>query len=182
MTFYLEYRSLNVNLRSPSCSGGPVFIEQTMPAVMASFAASSRLRELLSLLGALREVREPLSSPEGLRASLAWLLRVAEFAGAEPAWTQRVRLVLEDPRAFEVVLAIVRYLHALVSGDEATEDAESAAARSASAAESAGGNLQDGSPAKPDHVSAQAFFDWLPLVLELMAVLRDLRRLLPIDG
>ena len=44
---------------------------------------TSKLRELLDLLAALREIREPLTSPAGLRASLELLLRLAEFAGPE---------------------------------------------------------------------------------------------------
>jgi hypothetical protein len=128
---------------------------------------TSKLRELLDLLASLRNIREPLTSPEGLRASLELLLRLAEFAGVDRAWTDRVRTILDDPRAFDVVLAIVRYLHGLVSGENIIRliAEEDAATIERLAAES--------------EVAAQDFLDWLPLILEIIALLRELRRTVP---
>ncbi len=116
---------------------------------------NSKLRELLDLLAALRDIRDPLTSPEGLRASLEPLFRLAEFAGVERAWTDRVRNVLDDPRAFDIVLAIVRYLHGLMDTEQVVQ----------SIAEH---NATD--------VAAQDFLDWLPLILEIIALLREFRR------
>jgi hypothetical protein len=124
---------------------------------------TSKLRELLDLLAALREIREPLTSPAGLRASLELLLRLAEFAGIDRAWTDRIRRVLDDQRAFDIVLAIVRYLHGLMATEEIVQ---SIAQYNASAGEAA----------SRGDIAAQDFLDWLPLILEIIAFLRELRR------
>ena len=125
------------------------------PLPPAALSLSSKLRELLDLLAALRDLREPLTSPEGLRVSLELLLRLAEFAGVDRAWTDRVRSILDDPRAFDIVLAIVRYLHGLMDTEQVVQ---SIADRDAT------------------DVAAQDFLDWLPLILEIMALLREFRR------
>ena len=125
---------------------------------------STKLRELLGLLAALREIRDPLTSPEGLRASLELLLRLAEFVGVDPAWTRRLRSLLDDPRAFDVVLAIVRYLHGLMETEQVMQ---AIAERDPAAVERL---------AAETDVSAQDFLDWLPLILEIIALLREFRR------
>jgi hypothetical protein len=124
---------------------------------------TSKLRELLDLLAALREIREPLTSPAGLRASLELLLRLAEFAGVDPAWTDRVRRFLDDQRAFDIVLAIVRYLHGLLTTEQIVQ----------SIAEY---NAPAGQPTSRGEITAQDFLDWLPLILEIIAILRQLRQ------
>jgi hypothetical protein len=145
-----------------------------MPQPIATdrpLAATSKLRELLDLLADLRAIREPLTTPEGLRASLELLLRLAEFTGIDRTWTDRVRSVLDDPRAFDVVLAVVRYLHGLVAPDDV---ARLIAQRDAAANDAVAMTKL----LTPDaDVAAQAFIDWLPLVFELVALLRELRRL-----
>jgi hypothetical protein len=133
------------------------------PATAALPNVSSKLRELLDLLAALRDIREPLTTPEGLRASLELFLRLAEFAGVDHAWTDRIRKVLDDPRAFDVVLAIVRYLHGLIATEQIMQVI---AEHNAASAETSSTD-----------VAAQDFIDWLPLILEIIALLRDLRRL-----
>jgi hypothetical protein len=124
---------------------------------------TSKLRELLDLLAALREIREPLTSPAGLRDSLELLLRLAEFAGVDRNWTDRIRRVLDDQRAFDIVLAIVRYLHGLMATEEIVQ---SIAQYNATANE----------PTSRGEIAAQDFLDWLPLILEIIAFLRELRR------
>ena len=89
------------------------------PITAAAFLGiNSKLRELLALLEALGAIRDPLHTPEGLRASLELLLRIAEFVGVDPDWTDRVRTILDDPRVFDIVLAVVRYLDGLVDGEQ----------------------------------------------------------------
>jgi len=124
---------------------------------------TSKLRELLDLLAALRDIREPLTSPAGLRSSLELLLRLAEFAGVERAWTDRVRRILDDQGAFDIVLAIVRYLHGLMATEEI---ARSIAQYDVVAQDTA----------STGDIAAQDFLDWLPLILEIIAFLRELRR------
>jgi hypothetical protein len=133
-----------------------------VPLALPVLSLNSKLRELLDLLAALRSIRDPLTSPEGLRASLELLLRLGELAGVDRAWTDRVRAVLDDPRAFDIVLAIVRYLHGLIATDEIVQ---SIAEYNAAANDASAGDLV-----------AQDFLDWLPLILEIIAFLRELRR------
>jgi len=126
-------------------------------APTAFLGINSKLRELLGLLDALRGIREPLHTPEGLRASLELLLRLAEFAGVERSWTDRVRTILDNPRVFDIVLAIVRYLDGLMEGEQT--------ARLIAETEAAGG----------DAFEAQDFIDWFPLILQIITFLRELR-------
>ena len=127
----------------------------TQPLTPTAISLNIKFRELIDLLAALRDIREPLTSPEGLRASLELLLRLAEFAGVDHAWTDRIRKILDDPRAFDIVLAIVRYLHGLLETEQVVQ---AIAERNAT------------------DVAAQDFLDWLPLILEIIALLRELRR------
>ena len=79
------------------------------PVTAAAFLGiNTKLRELFALLEALRAIREPLSTPEGLRASLELVFRIAEFVGVDRTWTDRVRTILDNPRVFDIVLAVVR--------------------------------------------------------------------------
>ena len=133
----------------------PLTTTARVPLALPVLSLNSKLRELLDLLAALRDIREPLTSPEGLRASLELLLRLAEFAGVDHAWTDRIRKILDDPRAFDIVLAIVRYLHGLLETEQVVQ---AIAERNAT------------------DVAAQDFLDWLPLILEIIALLRELRR------
>jgi hypothetical protein len=135
-----------------------------VPLALPVLGFHNKLRELLDLLAALRAIREPLTSPEGLRASLELLLRLAEFAGVDRAWTDRIRRILDDQRAFEIVLAIVRYLHGLI----ATEEIVRSIAQYNTSAHDAVSTAD---------IAAQDFLDWLPLILEIIAFLRELRRL-----
>ena len=83
------------------------------PHTATALSINTKLRELLDILPALRDIRDPLASPEGLRASLELFLRLAEFAGVDRAWTDRIGSNLDDPRTFDVILAIVRYIDGL---------------------------------------------------------------------
>jgi hypothetical protein len=143
-------------------------MQQPLPAARVPLALpvlgfTSKLRELLDLLAALRDIREPLTAPAGLRDSLELLLRLAEFAGVDRASTDRIRRILDDQRAFDIVLAIVRYFHGLM----ATEEVVRSIAENNAAAQGAVSNVD---------VAAQDFLNWLPLILEIIAFLRELRR------
>jgi hypothetical protein len=126
----------------------------------AFLGLNNKLRELLGLLEALRAIREPLSTPDGLRASLELLLRLAEFVGVDPSWTTRVRTILDDPRVFDIALAVVRYLDGLVDGEISARYLAEKEATAATAFE------------------ARDFVEWFPLVLQIIALVRELRRLL----
>jgi hypothetical protein len=126
----------------------------------AFLGINSKLRELLGLLDAVRAIRDPLSTPDGLRASLELVLRLAEFAGVDPSWTNRVRTILDDPRVFDIVLAVVRYLDGLIDGEESARV------------------LADSEAAGQEAFEANDFVDWFPLILQIIALVRELRSLL----
>lgn len=112
------------------------------------------LKEILAIVGALRQIEEPLTSATGLRASIDLLLRLAESAGVEPAWTDRLRRILEDDDVLAIVLAIARF----VLPDEAEGDGLAAL----SAADGA-------------IVESESFVEWLPIVVQALYLLRQLR-------
>lgn len=114
-----------------------------------------RLRDFLSLLAAVRDLRDPLTSEQGLRAALEILARLAELLAIDPDWIQRLRLALANERVFRIVLAIVQYAASLIG----EEGEPSAAALEADALS----------------LDAQTFSHWLPLVLELLTLWRQLR-------
>lgn len=145
----------------------PLTATARVPLALPVLNVTSKLRELLDLLAALRAIRDPLTSPEGLRASLELLLRLAEFVGVDRAWTDRIRSVLDDPRAFDIVLAIVRYLHGLMESEQVVR---LIAENDAAGVERLAGDSD---------IAAQDFLDWLPLILEIIALLREFRRSTP---
>ncbi|MGE0610278.1 MAG: hypothetical protein AB7O62_24525 [Pirellulales bacterium] len=121
------------------------------------FPRWNKIRELLALLAGLREIRDPLVSEPGLRQSLELLLRLAEMVGVDPAWTARLRRILAEPGIFAIVLAIVQY--ALGTPAERTTDDTIRMAAANGAVE----------------LHAADFADWLPLVIQLIHLLRELR-------
>ncbi len=120
-----------------------------------TFLRLGRLRDLLDLLADIQQMREPLTTPGGLRQALELLARLAELIGIDLQWIERVQAVLADERVFNIVLAVMQYvLFSLWEDAEATVFDFSG--------ESCG-------------IDAQSFSEWLPLVLELLAFWRFLR-------
>jgi hypothetical protein len=118
--------------------------------VATALAPLGKLRELLALLAALREIRDPIATPIGLRQTIAVLIRLAELAGIEPAWIDRLRTILADPAVFNIVLAIVQYVFGLVETDEV----------------SARGQVE---------ILAEAeFAEWLPIAIQVIGLARQL--------
>lgn len=130
------------------------------PAARAAIGRLTTLRDLLALLAALRELREPVTSPAGLRQSIALLLRLAELIGIEPAWIERLRRILEDPGAFNIVLAVVQYALGLASRDSS----------SGGVVRLAGCDGDEGV-----EVTAEALAEWLPPVIQIVGLLRQIR-------
>jgi hypothetical protein len=114
-----------------------------------------RLRDLLDLLTAVHQLREPLTTEPGLRAALELLAALAEMLGIGSEWIDRVEMALENQHVFEIVLAIVRYVSSLID-DAAIDELQFVVAEEC---------LFD----------AQSFSQWLPLVLELLSLWRELR-------
>jgi hypothetical protein len=113
----------------------------------------SRLRDLLALLMAVQQMREPISSPAGLRQAIELLARLAELLGIDPAWIERLRAILSDEHVFNIVLAIVQYLLFVLWDDDEV-------------------SVLDFSTCEVD---AQSFADWFPLVVDLLTLWRILR-------
>ena len=131
--------------------------DQASPA-HAAIVRLTTLRDLLALLAALRDLREPVTSPAGLRQSISLLLRLAELVGIEPAWIERLRTILDDPGAFNIVLAVVQYALGL------------AAREAAGVVRLAGCESDEGI-----EVTAEALAEWLPPVIQIVGLLRQIR-------
>ncbi|MEX2119302.1 MAG: hypothetical protein WD847_06895 [Pirellulales bacterium] len=67
----------------------------TMPGLLAA-NQFQRFRELLRLLAALRDISEPLTTPEGLKKAIATLLELAVFLGLDRELVERIRSILSD--------------------------------------------------------------------------------------
>jgi hypothetical protein len=67
------------------------------------------LRDLLDLLAMLRDAREPVTTPEGLKNAIEVLLKLGEAIGVEPALLDRVRSIAEEPHVLEIALAVLKY-------------------------------------------------------------------------
>ncbi|MEX0710899.1 MAG: hypothetical protein WD278_01030 [Pirellulales bacterium] len=132
----------------------------TMPGLLAA-NQFQRFRELLRLLAALRDISEPLTTPEGLKKAIAVLLELAAFLGLDQELVERIRLILSDERVFQLVLAIVGYLAGLLRLNGETGD----------------GRLRltavDGQA--EFNVETRGFLEWLPFVLQLIELIRRLR-------
>ena len=113
----------------------------------------AKLRDLLALLALFREITDPITSPQGLRQALAVLIRFAEMLGIDDAWLDRVRSIVLDDAVFNIVLAIVQYLAGVATRNEAGE---------VHALGEAGQEIV---------IDAQSFLEWLPLVVQLLALL-----------
>lgn len=158
-------------------------VRHTMHAQLAR--PTQRIRDLLELLAGLRSIDQPLTTADGLRASLELLLRLAEFVGIEPSWTDRIRQILNDPRVFELVLAVVRYLDGFVNAAAPNDGVSAAASTGEQTAQPRDINTSEintsdiGDSTINDSiiatVDAQAFIDWLPIVVQILSLLNKLR-------
>ncbi|MBX3411587.1 MAG: hypothetical protein KF708_02625 [Pirellulales bacterium] len=121
------------------------------------FDRTGKLRQILDLLAAVRELEGSLTEPAGLRAYVGLVLRFAELFGLEPSWLERLHGVLKNDATFELLLAMVRYASSwLGRADE--RPGKSVRAAEAQAA-----------------VEASSLAEWLPFVLWLLETWRRLR-------
>ncbi|MEX2118488.1 MAG: hypothetical protein WD847_02665 [Pirellulales bacterium] len=122
-----------------------------------------KLRELLRLIAAIGAIDEPLTTPEGLKKAIAVVLELAAFLGLDDELVRRIGLVLTDETVFQIVLAIVRYLAGMLVVEGQPHD----------------GRLRLTAVEGSDSVEVDVagFLDWLPIVLELIELIRRLRGL-----
>lgn len=119
----------------------------------AFFPGFTTLRDLLDLVAILRDTSEPIDSPEGLRRAIDGLLKLGQSLGLDPELLAKLRTLIENPRIFEVMLAVARYLVDLIdrSSSELVKP------------------LVDLEPHAVDPGT------WLAIILEVIALLRRLR-------
>lgn len=110
-----------------------------------------RLRDVLELLAGVRELEAPLDSPEQLRRLVALVVRLGSLFGLDDAWLRRWESLLTDDDLVQVVLAIAHYV--LNRAANSTADA----------------------PLVAQAVDRQSYVEWLPLVVELLRIVRQIR-------
>ena len=130
------------------------------PAKLSPLFRFASLRELLDLLAMLREFREPLGSPEGLRRAIDLLLKAGESLGVDPALLANLRAIADDPHVFEIALAVLRYAMSFVS-----QASQSVIA------------LDQTSDAAQTEMSTASLgvAEWFALLMQLVELLRRLR-------
>jgi hypothetical protein len=108
----------------------------------------------------LRDFREPLGTQEGLRRAIDLLLKAGESLGVDPALLAKLRAIADNPHAFEIVLAVLRYALSFVN-----QASQSTIA------------LDQSSGAAETEVSAQSLgiTEWFALLMQLIELLRRLR-------
>jgi hypothetical protein len=115
------------------------------------------LRDLFDVLAMLRDFREPLASPEGLRRAVDLLLKLGESLGLDRALLAKVREFADDPHVFEIVLAVLRFTLSFVGQDPQSTIAQS--------------TLTDDATAQSLSIA-----DWFALVMQLLELLRKLKQ------
>jgi hypothetical protein len=113
---------------------------QSFPALRLA-----KLRELLDLIAALRQIDWPVDSADDLKAAIALLVRLSDLLGIDSQWTARLKSILEDPKVFEIVLAIVRFLSSQIATHGAARVLE---------------------------IEPKSLAAWLPIVLQILELLR----------
>ena len=136
----------------------------TQPLQLADvkFEQLGVMRDVLELIGRIRQIQDPITSPEGLRQTIELILHFAELLGVSSNLTDRLRQILSDENVFHIVLGIVRFL--LGAAGVETEDGKLRAA------------FADGTATV---IEPQDFLSWLPIVVQLINLIRLIRGGLP---
>lgn len=119
----------------------------------------SRLRELLQAIADLQDLDAVLTTPDGLRRAVELVLRLGELLGLDAAWLDRLRPIVTDDGVLRIVLAVWEF----VLGARHEVDADEAVRCRVSGVEA------------PVVVTQQALADWLPIVVQLISLLRIVR-------
>jgi hypothetical protein len=118
-----------------------------------------KIFDLLRTLTQLAALRDALTTPDGLRRAIELALRVAGIVGLPPEFIQRLRTILDNPQAFAAVLAVVEYLAGLMKIEGELPDGRL--------------HLKAVDGQREAAVAARDFFDWLPFVIQLLDLLRQ---------
>jgi hypothetical protein len=117
-----------------------------------------QMHDVLELIGRIRQVQEPITSPDGLRQTIELVLHFAELFGVSGELTDRLRQMLSDDNVFQIVLGIVRFL--LGMGGEETAEGKLRASFDV-------GNTR--------RIEPQDLLSWLPIVVQIINLIRLIR-------
>lgn len=119
--------------------------------------ALAKLRDLMRLVAVFRGEPPVLTDANGLRQALETILKLGEIAGLDAEWLARLRSIIENDATFQLVLSLVRFVYGLLDGDEKPGDVQSQEVELLST------------------VEAQSALAWLPLVIQLVGLWRQVR-------
>jgi hypothetical protein len=123
-----------------------------------TFAQLGLMRDVLELMGRIRQIQSPITSPDGLRQTIELVLHFAELLGVSGDFADRLRQILNDESVFQIVLSIVRFLLDMAG------------------AESAEGNLRASfDVGNATRIERQSFLSWLPIVVQIINLIRRIR-------
>ncbi len=147
------------NTAMDGLADGTVSIEQFPPPIFG------KLQTLLGLLEKLRGASD-LTTPDGLHGAIELVIELAQFAGVDQAWIDRVTGLLNDSTGFNLALAIARYVESILS-----PTAPVSGPPAASPAPPVGVNALLASTT----IDAKSLTDWLPIVLQIIRLIQQLR-------
>ena len=107
----------------------------------------------------LQDLDVALTSPEGLRRAVELVLRLGELLGLDAAWLDRLRPIVTDDGVLRIVLAVWQFVLGARHGVDADEAVR----------------CQVAGVETPVVVTQQALADWLPIVVQLISLLRIVR-------
>jgi hypothetical protein len=114
--------------------------------------ALGKLIQVVDLLEQLRAATPTIGTADGLRNVVNLFGQVGQLVGVDSAWTSKLQTILADQQVFDIVLAIVKYVDSLLA-PKPPAGAVTATATT---------------------IDAQAFADWLPLIMQIMRLLKSL--------
>jgi hypothetical protein len=117
-----------------------------------------RLRLVLELLTQLRDIKDPLTSLDGLRASIALVLKLTELFGVSEEWRKRLAQIFSDENLLLVLLGVLRLLQGMLDTQQ-----ENGVLHVKCEQE------------QVVEVTAASFAEWLPIALQLIQLLRLIR-------
>ncbi|MBA4019542.1 MAG: hypothetical protein C0483_20455 [Pirellula sp.] len=127
----------------------------TLSVRSAAWQRLAQLRELLDLVNDVRALDDPFAAPESFRRLITLVVRLGSAVGFDSVALERFEQLLTDDNLVAAVLAITHYV------------LRSTGFRTV--------GLQATSNFAPLVVDAQSYAEWLPLVIELVQLVRKLR-------
>jgi hypothetical protein len=115
----------------------------------SKFQQLGLMRDVLELVGRIRQIQEPITSPGSLRQTIELVLHFAQLLGLSTELTDRLRQILADENVFQIVLATVRF----VLGELGMETADGKLRVSFA---------EDGTAV----IEPQDFLSWLPIAVK----------------